>query len=89
MTCPECGQYFEGISCPVCGWAYDEWSVKMIIETKPFIDEHGIRQWKSDHCPHACIQGNKESHTPEICPWYINKGARGIELCNRDEACNE
>lgn len=74
----------------------------MIIETKPFTDEHGNRQWRTERCADVCIQGSKESHTPQICPWYFNKGEivadpaspggkklKRLELCNRDEACSE
>jgi len=27
MICPACGQYFSGASCPICGWAPDEFQI--------------------------------------------------------------
>lgn len=64
------------------------------IVTHPHVDERGNRQWRADRCPldKACIQGNQESMTPEICERYENgmrpfSGDR-IERCHCEDFVN-
>jgi len=43
------------------------------IVTHPHEDEHGNRKWKTDECARACIKGNREAHTVDICPQYVQR----------------
>jgi len=53
------------------------------IVTHPHTDERNNRQWKTEGCHRACIQGNKESMVPDICPHYEKRLA--VERCHKDE----
>ncbi|HAR38324.1 MAG TPA: hypothetical protein DCS09_07030 [Porphyromonadaceae bacterium] len=43
------------------------------IVTHPHEDEHGNREWKTDECDKACIKGYKETHSADVCEFYVQK----------------
>jgi len=59
------------------------------ITTHPHIDENNVRLLRDDDCPGVCVKG---AETPDICLHYTLRSAgngKMIELCSRDEECQE